>query len=85
MLTLSLPPDVESRLNAKAEAAGADVSTYAARLIQAAVQRPDLDELLKVVRAEFAASGMSEAEAAERYEQEKHAVRQARQGRPLDE
>ncbi len=41
-------------------------------------QNVALDELLRPVREAFAASGLSEDEAAELFEAEKHALRQAR-------
>jgi len=46
---------------------------------------PPLDEILEPIRRKFAESGMTEDQAAERYETEKHADRAAKRGRPFDE
>jgi hypothetical protein len=62
-----------------------DTQTYAARVLKAAAVRPPLDEILESIRREFAKSGMTEEQAAEIYEAEKHAARAAKRGRPFDE
>jgi hypothetical protein len=84
-LAVSLPPDTEAKLAAKAKSMGLDTPTYAARILEAAAIRPPLDEILKPIRRKFAESGMSEDEAAARYEAEKHAARAAKRSRPFDE
>ena len=86
-MTLAVPltSDTQARLAAKAKSIGLDTPTYAARVLQAAATRPPLDEILETVRRNFAESGMTEDQAAELYEAEKHVARAARRGRPFDE
>ena len=84
-LAVELQRDTEVKLAAKAKLVGLDTSTYAARVLEAAALRPPLEEILEPIRRRFAESGMSEDEAAARYEFEKHAARAARLGRRFDE
>jgi ribosomal protein L12E/L44/L45/RPP1/RPP2 len=86
-MTLAVPltPDTESKLAAMAKSAGMDMPTYAARVLRAAAIRPPLDEILEPVRRKFSASGITEEQAAEQYEAEKHAARAAKRGRAVDE
>jgi hypothetical protein len=75
VLTISLPPDVLTRLEERANAEGVDVATLAGRALRREATRPLLDEILKPVRDAFAASGMTDDELAELLEVEKHAMR----------
>ena len=86
-MTIAVPltAENEARLVAKAKSVGMDMPTYAARVLQAAAIRPPLDEILEPLRRKFAESGMTEEQAAEQYETEKHADRAAKRGRPFDE
>jgi len=74
-LTISLPPQVLSQLQHRAEAEGINVETLAERALCREAARPLLDEILKPVRDAFSASGMTDDELAELLEVEKHAMR----------
>jgi len=84
-LTVPLTLDTQARLAAKAKSIGMDTQTYAASVLTEAATRPTLDEVLAPIRKGFAESGMTEDQAAEQYEAEKHAARAAKRGRPFDE
>ena len=58
-LSISLPPQVEAKLRERAAAEGKEPTAYAAQLVEEAVTRPSLEELLSVSQAEFAATGMT--------------------------
>jgi hypothetical protein len=74
-LTISLPPQVLSRLTQRAKDEGLDVVTLAGRALCREAARPLLRDVLKPVQEAFARSGMSDDELAELLEVEKHAMR----------
>jgi hypothetical protein len=84
-LAISLSPDTESKLSERARAAGMDVPTYAARLLERDVRRPTLLQISGDIAERFRASGMTEEELGEILEREKHAAREARRGKPFSE
>ncbi|HWB58270.1 MAG TPA: hypothetical protein VG733_02215 [Chthoniobacteraceae bacterium] len=59
-LTLHISETAREKLAQRASQAGEDIETYASDLIEAAVKRPTLDELLAPVRQDFAKTGMTE-------------------------
>lgn len=59
-LSVSLSPQAEAKLRQRAAAAGKDLTDYAAQLLEQAITRSSLDDLLAPLRAEFAASGTSD-------------------------
>ena len=61
-ITLRLSEDASKKLVERAAQSGQDVANYASNLIEDAVTRPTIDELLAPVRAEFAKTGLSEDE-----------------------
>ena len=61
MHPLPLPPDTEETLRERAKANGEDVSSYAARLIQEALNTPSVDELLAPFRKQVEESVSVEA------------------------
>lgn len=63
-MTLSIPlsPETEAKLRERAAAARKDPTTYAAEVLERAIARPSLDELLAPLRREFADSGTSDEE-----------------------
>lgn len=61
-LTISLSPEAEAKLKERAAAEGKEPTAYASTLVENAVNRPSLEELLGPVQAEFARSGMTQAE-----------------------
>ncbi|HEY8503722.1 MAG TPA: hypothetical protein VIL46_04015 [Gemmataceae bacterium] len=67
-LTIDLPPETERRLRELAAERGHDAASYVRALIELHLSRPagpTADEALAPVRAEVAASGMSEEELTE--------------------
>jgi hypothetical protein len=67
---LSLSPKAESYLRGQAAAQGRDLAACAAELLDRAVNRLTLDEVLGPIRADFKASGMTEEELTEFITQE---------------
>jgi hypothetical protein len=86
-MTLAVPisPTAERRLADKAKAAGVDLPTFIARLLEAEAQRPTLIELSGEVYENFKRMNMTDEELGERLEEEKHAARAARHGVPFAE
>jgi hypothetical protein len=84
-IAVDLRDDIQARLQQKARAAGVDMPTYAARILEVEAMRVPLEEVLRPVREAFAASGMSGDELAERLEKEKHEAREARNGTRFSE
>jgi hypothetical protein len=86
-MTLAVPisADAQARLVTKAQAAGVDVSTYAARVLEREARRPTVQELSGEIAENFRRTGMTEEEMGEVLEREKHAAREARRGKPFGE
>jgi len=61
-MKLRLSKAALEKLSDRATAAGEDVAAYASDLLERAVLKPSLDEILAPVRADFANSGMTEEE-----------------------
>ena len=61
-LVVPISPEVEARLRQEAAAQGTDPGAYASKLLQQAVGRCSVDELLAPLRGQFAASGTTDAE-----------------------
>lgn len=61
-MTLMVPvsPEVEAKLRSRAAAEGQDTSEYASKLLEDAVRRSSLDELLAPLRQQFAATGATD-------------------------
>jgi hypothetical protein len=79
VLKLSISPDTEAKLKAKAAAAGVDLETYAARHLELMATPPkSLREISGPIAEAFSRSGMSEDELADFLEAEKHAMRSQR-------
>jgi hypothetical protein len=84
-LSVQVPKPVEERLAAKARAAGLDVPTYAARLLERDARSPTLLEISGEVFEKFKQSGMTDDELGEVLEKEKHEAREAKRGKPFSE
>jgi len=78
LLSIPITSETETRLRAKAAAAGMDVQTFAARTLEQVAARPSLEEALAPLRAEFEASGMSEQQLVDILERAKHEDRAQR-------
>jgi hypothetical protein len=63
-MTLMVPvsPQLEAKVRERAAAQGKEPGIYAAELLEQAVGRSALDELLAPLREQFAASGTSDKE-----------------------
>ena len=83
VLNVPITPETEAKLKAKAASAGVDVQTYAARTLERIAARPPLDDVLAPLRAEFDASGMTEAELTDLLESAKHEMRLERRTRQV--
>jgi hypothetical protein len=63
-ITITLPPDTEQRLLARAAASGKDVHTWVREVIEEKLQtpKPTFAEVLAPVHADFRNSGMTAAQ-----------------------
>lgn len=78
-MDVHIPDDLAAELQKKAQAIGADPEQVAILAIKKSLaSEQPLDELLAPVREAFQQSGMSEDEAVELFEAEKHAMRDER-------
>lgn len=79
LLTVPISEELEVKLAAKAKAAGVDVSTYVATIVEQTVKASlSLTEISGTIADDFAKSGMTEDELSEFLEAEKHAMRTER-------
>ena len=58
-LNISISPKAEAKLKERAAAEGKGPTAYASDLVQEAVTRPTLEELLATSQAEFPSTGMT--------------------------
>lgn len=61
-ITLTLPPELERSISAKAPASGEKLEDYLLQLIQKDAERPSLREIFADVHADFEARGITEEE-----------------------
>ena len=61
-LSVSLSAQAEAKLKERAATAGKDPAAYASELLEDAVTRPTIDELLAPARRQIADSGMTDAQ-----------------------
>lgn len=82
VLSVSISPEAEAALKARAAVAGVDVATYAARHLEAIVASPrSIKEISGPIAEEFARSGMTEDELSDLLETEKHSMRAERRAK----
>jgi plasmid stability protein len=74
-LILNIPDDVVQRLRVEAEASGTAPEDVALDAIRQRLGMRGIHDLLGPVREAFAASGMTEDQAVDLFETEKHALR----------
>jgi hypothetical protein len=76
-MTLVIPvsPDVESKLRERAAAEGKDPAAYAGKILEQAIARPSLDQILAPLRQEFAASGTTDEELVKQINEARDAYR----------
>ena len=81
-LTISLPPDVEAKVRARAAAIGTDLERYIAQLVIRSVEAPlSLEQISGPVSEAFAESGLTDDELSDLLEREKHEARRERRNR----
>ena len=59
-IDISLTPEAETRLRRRAAILGKDLNTVASDLLEQAITRPSVDELLSPARKQVAESGMND-------------------------
>ena len=59
-ISIPLSPEAEARLRERAEAAGEDITSFAARVFHDALTAPSVDELLVPFRKQVEDSGMTD-------------------------
>jgi len=77
-LSVSISTEAEAKLRQRAAAEGKEPTAYASQILEEAITSPTLDELLTSVRADFAASGMSERDIMDLGREELNALRRDR-------
>ena len=80
-VTITLPMELEVQVKAAAARNGRAVEAYVLDAVKTAVSKPSLDELLAPVRAQFAASGMTEEEFDQLIEEERQAIWEEKHGK----
>ena len=82
VLSISISPQAEANLKAKASMAGVDMAAYVSALVEQNARRPmSLEEISGPVAKDFETSGITEDELADVLEQAKHAMRAERRAR----
>ncbi len=80
-ITIDIAPDKEKQLAERAKNSGhPDVAEYVKGLINKDLTAPSLDEVLRPMRAEFEASGMTDEELDSLVEETREEVWQEKQG-----
>ena len=78
-MDLHIPDDLAAELHKKAAASGSDPAELAVLAIRRTISSDRrLEELLQPTREAFRGSGMTEDQAVDLFEAEKHAIRQER-------
>jgi hypothetical protein len=77
-ITIPVTAKVKAGLERRAAAAGQDVATYAAKLLESVAHPRTLKELSGPVHRRFIASGTTEEELGEELEKAKHEMRARR-------
>lgn len=79
-LEISLTPEAETRLRARAAAAGKQPAELARAIVERDVRRPTLEEISGPIYQEFLKSGMTDEELGDMLEDAKHAMRVEKRG-----
>jgi hypothetical protein len=77
-LVIPISPQVESKIRERAAAEGKEPTAYAAKLLEQAVSRLSLDEILAPLRQEFAASATTDAQLLQQITEARDAYRKTR-------
>lgn len=79
-LTITLPTELEAQVQVAAARVGCNIEEYVIGAVKSAVTRLSLDEILAPVRAQFAASGMTEEELTSLVKEERRAMWREKHG-----
>ena len=84
VLTLPISQETEARLKLKATAAGVDVPTYAAAIVEQAARAPlSIKEISGEIADEFKKTGMTDDEFGDLLEEVKHEMRVEERARKI--
>lgn len=78
VIRVDIPADVECKLRRQAELCGRSINELAVLAIRRGISAYEREQQLAPIRQAFATSGMTEDEAVELFEHEKHALRRER-------
>ena len=81
-LTISVSPESEAKLKARAAAAGQDVADFVSQMVRHFIEPPTpLEKLSGPIYQKFLESGMSDEELSEELDRAKHEMRAQRRAR----
>ena len=84
VLTVPISQETEARLAAKAKAAGVDVSTYVATIVEETARAPlSIREISGEIADDFKKSGMTDDEFGDLLEEVKHEMRAEKRARKI--
>lgn len=79
-LTIKLPAELEARVQEAATQHGQDAAEYVIDVVERALRKPSLDDVLAPVREQFAAGGMTEEELTALVKEERRAMWREKHG-----
>ena len=79
-ITVNISDEAGRMIFARANKEGKDIAAFAARVLEREAKRPNLDELLAPVRAQFAASGLTEDKLSQIVKEERRAIQREKAG-----
>lgn len=81
-LTITVPPEAEAKLKARAAVAGQDVADFVSQMVRHLIEPPTpLEKLSGPIYQKFLESGMSDEELSEELDRVKHEMRAQRRAR----
>jgi len=78
-VTINISPEIAPKVEQAASRKGRDVAQFIEELVEKSVSGPSLDEILEPVRAQFAASGLTEDELDKVFEEERQTIWEEKQ------
>ena len=81
-MTITLPAELETKVQEAAAQQGWGAERFVIAAVELALKKPSLDEILAPVRAQFAASGMTEEELTALVKEERRAMWREKHGEP---
>ena len=80
-VTIALPPELAPELELAARRKGRDIASFIRELVVKEVTTPTLDDILAPARAQFAASGLTEEDFDQLFEEERQAIWEEKHGK----